>query len=83
MNWNKFHLDWPGIYLYSTFQIIPPGIQSSGMKNFGGGKQFFGGGSFHFIEVEWSGIQLELVGHMKDLLNFTEVRLKSVDQRKV
>jgi len=37
MNWNKFHLDWPGIYLYSTFQVIPPGIQSRGMKNFGGG----------------------------------------------
>jgi len=54
MNWNKFHLDWPGIHLYSTLQIIPPGIQSSGMKNFGGGKQFFGGGTFHLIEVESS-----------------------------
>jgi len=51
MNWNKFHLDWPGIHLYSTFQVIPPGIQSSGMKNFGDGKQFFGGGLFHFIPL--------------------------------
>jgi len=52
MNWNKFYLDWPGIHLYSTFQVILPGIQSSRMKNFGGGKQFFSGGLFHFIEVE-------------------------------
>jgi len=54
MNWNKFHLDWPGIYLYSIFQVISPGIQFSGMKNFGGRKQFFGKSTFHFIEVESS-----------------------------
>jgi len=71
------------IKVHSTFmhfnelEQIPSGIQSSGMKNFGGGKQFFGRGLFHFIEVEWSGIQLELVGHMKDLDDIGPVQVKT------